>query len=343
MKKLNEQLNDIDLEIETMLTEPTSTAPITILNGDFFTAGQTLAECEADIEKVEELSRAVKGERLHRIKKKKLYKKLYQSWEHYCKERWNWTPQHANNMIKFAETYNLIAKSETMVSLLPESERQTRPLNGLSHKQKIEVWEKAIEIAENGQPTAAEVKAAAKQTLTCDNCKKPTEKLLPENWPEGRQNDPKFCLGCFPTQTLHCPKCGNKQKIYAEQAFKDWYVTCKGCGKEAKSSLWIVKPKADRYCPTCGNHILIPPEELEKGKITKCQCCQKTTNANSFLTKEQMEEQRRRGIEEENKEKAHQKERELLLEEWITIGRIMDNEQLKIYIEIIKKRSNQDE
>lgn len=98
------------------------------------------------------------GEALRAIKAKKLYRG-YGTFEEYCSQRWNYTPQHVNRLIAFEDTLDVL-KSEPKCSLLPATEQQSRPLNKLPKDSRAQAFAAAIDAANGGQPTANQVAKA---------------------------------------------------------------------------------------------------------------------------------------------------------------------------------------
>lgn len=116
--------------------------------------GQTFEQCEKDIElsnHLEELAYYVKGQRLGIIEKNKWYKKVgYDSWDVYCRERWNLSGTHGHKLIQSAEVIENIKKLSFMNHSLPTTQRQTWPLINLEPKQQAEAWDEAIKTAPTG-------------------------------------------------------------------------------------------------------------------------------------------------------------------------------------------------
>lgn len=100
-----------------------------------------LLECEASIERAASAMLDA-GVGLRRIKELKLYRAVeYATWEAYCATRLGWSPQHANRIIEAAKIMEeLRLQSEPTGSLLPESERQVRPLAAVPAPARAEVW-----------------------------------------------------------------------------------------------------------------------------------------------------------------------------------------------------------
>jgi N6-adenosine-specific RNA methylase IME4 len=102
------------------------------------------------------------GVALMQIRDAKLYKAGgYSRFNDYTKERWGFTKQYAGNLMRGAQTQKLLeGKTETIVSVLPTTETQVRPLTSLEPEQQVEVWERAVENAGGRIPTEKEVRAA---------------------------------------------------------------------------------------------------------------------------------------------------------------------------------------
>jgi transcription elongation factor Elf1 len=250
-----------------------------------FTAGLTLAECEKDIEMINKLTDAARGERFNRIKENKLYRETHDTWENYCQDRWELTPQRVGQLIQFAKTCQLI-KSETQVSILPESETQTRPLNQLPPEQKITAWNIAVESANGEQPTANQVRTATNKELMID---------------------------------IYCPECGEKKQElnYWHKKNIDENNTCRHCKKTNPNKNWLTQPKQNQthgpaaqwlekekstndrqtshelttpmYCPDCGHKqetltTWLTNENIMKRGLLKCEQCEKSMNLISWLT-----------------------------------------------------------
>jgi hypothetical protein len=96
----------------------------------------------------------VAGTALRKIKENKLYGDNYSTYDAYCQQRWNFTPQHANRLIKAATVVEEI-KSESIGSVLPQSEAQARAL--LKSKNPVNDWLKIQEQIGEKQPIAKDI------------------------------------------------------------------------------------------------------------------------------------------------------------------------------------------
>lgn len=116
-------------------------------------------ECEAIIERGLKTFVDV-GQALLTMRDNRLYRFQWDTFEDYCRERWNITPQHGHRLMAAAQ---IIERLEPMGSILPESERQARPLTQLPPEVQPIVWQRAVETAPNGKITAAHVQSIANE------------------------------------------------------------------------------------------------------------------------------------------------------------------------------------
>jgi hypothetical protein len=119
------------------------------------------------------------GEALMKIRELKLYRSRFQTFEEYCRTRWDFSRIHANRLLHATEVRSkLIPLNAT---ILPENERQTRPLIGLSPKLAGKAWLKALELAAGGKVTGSIV---LKAVHSISNGKAATEAKasMEESW-----------------------------------------------------------------------------------------------------------------------------------------------------------------
>lgn len=102
------------------------------------------------------------------IREQKQYREAgFKTFEDYCQQRWNFSQQYATSLIRGHEVVSNIedtqTPTETTVSLLPTTERQTRAIREATKEPAVqaEVWVQAVEDAGGEQPTAPQIKAAA--------------------------------------------------------------------------------------------------------------------------------------------------------------------------------------
>ena len=84
------------------------------------------------------------------------------SFEHYCRERWQFARNYANKLIASSQ---VISNLGTTVPIQPISERQARPLTKLEPEQQKEVWEKAVQTAPEGKITARHVQKIVNEAM----------------------------------------------------------------------------------------------------------------------------------------------------------------------------------
>lgn len=93
------------------------------------------------------------GQALAEIRDSRLYKGTHETFEDYCRERWNFTDRRARQMIEAAEI-------GTMVPV--ENERQARALSSVPAKERADVLREAAERS-NGKATAKAITEVAKE------------------------------------------------------------------------------------------------------------------------------------------------------------------------------------
>jgi hypothetical protein len=101
------------------------------------------------------------GRALMEIRDKGLYRDVlgYDTFEAYCKSRWDFTKSYANYLI----SSNAVLENLTTIVVKPQTESQTRPLAKLQPEQQRTAWLKAVETAPEGKVTAAHVSKVVKE------------------------------------------------------------------------------------------------------------------------------------------------------------------------------------
>lgn len=94
------------------------------------------------------------GSALLDIRDNRLYRAQYRTFGAYCQERWGMSKPQATRLIQAADVMDRLVP---MGTILPENERQARPLAQLPADQQPDAWRVAVETAPNGKPTAAHV------------------------------------------------------------------------------------------------------------------------------------------------------------------------------------------
>jgi len=121
------------------------------------------------------------GEALFIIRDKRLYRKEFKTFEDYCQQKWSMPRRHVNRMIAASET---IINLGPMGPILPESERQVRPLTSLEPEIQKEVWN---EVVKQSEETRQPITAAKVQSVVNDW--KPVNQEIKEV-----KNEPMFAI-----------------------------------------------------------------------------------------------------------------------------------------------------
>lgn len=112
-----------------------------------------LAQLEAVIERGMHTFIEV-GAALYGIRDQELYRKDFDTFEAYCRERWGFSDSRARQLIGAAKTVTNV----TVAGLpAPANEGQARELNRVPEPQRVEVWRETVQRT-GGQPTAAAVR-----------------------------------------------------------------------------------------------------------------------------------------------------------------------------------------
>ena len=88
------------------------------------------------------------------IKESGLYKEKYKTFADYCDQRWGFSLNYAEKLMRTVRTEDALKSSTTVPSSLPSNERQYRELDGLSDQDKKDTWKAAVETAPKGGVTA---------------------------------------------------------------------------------------------------------------------------------------------------------------------------------------------
>ena len=84
------------------------------------------------------------GQALMLIREKKLYRAEFGTFEAYCREKWDMHDRNAQRLMKAAETVSNL-ETRPMGRVLPQNERQTRPLTKLEPELQAEAWQQVVE------------------------------------------------------------------------------------------------------------------------------------------------------------------------------------------------------
>ncbi len=116
------------------------------------------------------------------IQKEKLYKLIFQTFEEYCKERWDLKRQRAYELIGAAQiSQNLSEISDN----LPKKESHAAALASLEPEQQKEAWKKVVETAPEGKVTARHVEEIVEGLAMA----RPEENIVQEKFEETEPED----------------------------------------------------------------------------------------------------------------------------------------------------------
>ncbi|NBX73257.1 MAG: DUF4326 domain-containing protein [Alphaproteobacteria bacterium] len=121
------------------------------------------------------------GEALFIIRDKRLYRNEFNTFEDYCQQKWHLGKRYVNQLIQASE---VISNLGAMAPILPESERQVRPLTSLEPEIQKEVWK---EVVEQSEETRQPITAARVQSVVNDW--KPVNQEIKEV-----KNEPMFAI-----------------------------------------------------------------------------------------------------------------------------------------------------
>lgn len=101
------------------------------------------------------------GKALAEIRDRRLYRDGHDTFEGYCRERWNFSKTHANRLIASASAVENLGN----VEVVPINEAQARPLALLPPDKQAAAWQKAVSRAPDRRVTANDVRAAVDELL----------------------------------------------------------------------------------------------------------------------------------------------------------------------------------
>lgn len=83
------------------------------------------------------------GQALLEIRDSKLYCDQFETWEEYCRVRWNFTDRRALQLMGAAQVMETLRR-HISYEWLPKNESQVRPLVGLPERDQVEYWNMAL-------------------------------------------------------------------------------------------------------------------------------------------------------------------------------------------------------
>ncbi|WP_250126325.1 hypothetical protein [Chroococcidiopsis sp. CCMEE 29] len=102
---------------------------------------------------------------LRELHDRKLYRSTHSRFDHYCRERFGFSQQNADLLIRAARVIDNLKVTTIGCNFLPTSERQVRPLTKLGPDEQREVWQQAVEQAGNKVPSGRIVKSLVVERL----------------------------------------------------------------------------------------------------------------------------------------------------------------------------------
>jgi hypothetical protein len=108
-------------------------------------------------------------EALKEIRELRLYKESHNTFDAYCQDKWSMKKDYANKMIGSSE---VIDNLNTIVSVLPITESQVRPLTKLDPEQQQQAWQEVVkESNETHEPITAKKVEEAVYLSMISNCR----------------------------------------------------------------------------------------------------------------------------------------------------------------------------
>jgi hypothetical protein len=106
------------------------------------------------------------GAALAEIRDRRLYRIEHKTFEAYCRDKWSIGRTYAHRIMAAAETVEMLPMGNK-----PTSERQARPLTKIPAENRVEAWQRAVERADGGQPTTADVEAVVEEVKVDPVCR----------------------------------------------------------------------------------------------------------------------------------------------------------------------------
>lgn len=102
------------------------------------------------------------GYALMQIREHRFYREGFETFEEYCKGRWEFSSRHAERLMLSSKTVEIIRP----IGRIPSNEAQARPLAKLPTPElQQEAWKEAVETAPEGKVTARHVSRIVSKTL----------------------------------------------------------------------------------------------------------------------------------------------------------------------------------
>ncbi len=144
--------------------------------------GKRLAKAEFVLEKGDSQSYE-KGKALREIRESRLYRSSFDTFDNYCRGKWDMVATRANQMIEFASVVDDLKEGLEEGEPQPIFERQARSLAPLSAERRVSVWRRAVESAGTKRVTAKDVEKALHRLRTPMPGKRTVEEEIPKTFP----------------------------------------------------------------------------------------------------------------------------------------------------------------
>lgn len=155
-----------------------------------------LALNETETERLTQLEAVVKrglaqfyavGDALREIRESRLYREEYESFEAYCADKWQMTASRARQLIGAA---NVIDEIESVTTVTPTRERQTRALAQLPKGERAGAWDEVVSEA-GPEPTTAQVESVVAKRRQRDTVRETESAAGSEAGTKSDCGDPK--------------------------------------------------------------------------------------------------------------------------------------------------------
>ncbi len=119
-----------------------------------------------ELERKVEFSVYEAGKALRELRDRRLYRSTHDTFEHYCRDRFNMRRAHPYRLILAASVYeNLLEAAETKDAILPTNECQLRPLTRLPPEKQADAWRSAVDQGRGKVPTGKIVAMVVERVL----------------------------------------------------------------------------------------------------------------------------------------------------------------------------------
>lgn len=164
------------------------------------------------------------AEALLEVRKERLYRERYPTFEEYCERQWDMSARRARQILAASQVVENLRLPENVGAVLPVTESQARPLSRLAPEEQRPAWDAAVAAAEErGTPvTAADAESAVRKIV---EAKKPKEVLPPEDeWPKPNEHGAYSAEGSQAVVFQHALAWAEVRTLQIGKA--DWICAC---------------------------------------------------------------------------------------------------------------------